>query len=154
MATAFTLARILSNIPLSRGGPASVVIFDIHALQVGTFTLPGLTTPTRCHKWPHTQTGTAHSAAILHLLLQPLTYTNMSLPSTLPHSPTCTRNRLVPGKTPFLVVLSLLGYYLPPVQHTSSESHPNTTDMTELRVHVVLFRGVYLSHPPLPLSQQ
>ena len=34
MATAFTLARILSNIPLSRGGPASVVIFDIHALQV------------------------------------------------------------------------------------------------------------------------
>ena len=35
VATAFTLARILSNIPLSRGGPASVVIFDIHALQVG-----------------------------------------------------------------------------------------------------------------------
>ena len=34
MATAFTLARILSNIPLSRGGPSSVVIFDIHALQV------------------------------------------------------------------------------------------------------------------------
>ena len=36
VATAFTLARILSNIPLSRGGPASVVIFDIHALQVRT----------------------------------------------------------------------------------------------------------------------
>lgn len=36
VATAFTLARILSNIPLSRGGPASVVIFDIHALQVQT----------------------------------------------------------------------------------------------------------------------
>lgn len=35
MATAFTLARIISNIPLARGGPASVVIFDIHALQVG-----------------------------------------------------------------------------------------------------------------------
>ena len=35
VATAFTLARILSNIPLSRGGPTSVVIFDIHALQVG-----------------------------------------------------------------------------------------------------------------------
>ena len=34
VATAFTLARILSNIPLSRGGPSSVVIFDIHALQV------------------------------------------------------------------------------------------------------------------------
>lgn len=33
VATAFTLARILSNIPLSRGGPTSVVIFDIHALQ-------------------------------------------------------------------------------------------------------------------------
>lgn len=34
VATAFTLARILSNVPLSRGGPTSVVIFDIHALQV------------------------------------------------------------------------------------------------------------------------
>jgi len=33
VATAFTMARILSNIPLSRGGPTSVVIFDIHALQ-------------------------------------------------------------------------------------------------------------------------
>lgn len=36
VATAFTLARILSNIPLSRGGPTSIVIFDIHALQVYT----------------------------------------------------------------------------------------------------------------------
>lgn len=34
IATAFTLARILSNIPISRGGPTSLVIFDIHALQV------------------------------------------------------------------------------------------------------------------------
>eukprot|EP00877_Chromochloris_zofingiensis_P011837 jgi/Chrzof1/6907/Cz02g02260.t1 len=33
VATAFTLARILSNIPQSRGGPTSLVIFDIHALQ-------------------------------------------------------------------------------------------------------------------------
>uniref|UniRef100_A0A1D1XSN5 ribose-phosphate diphosphokinase n=1 Tax=Anthurium amnicola TaxID=1678845 RepID=A0A1D1XSN5_9ARAE len=33
VATAFTLARILSNIPISRGGPASLVIYDIHALQ-------------------------------------------------------------------------------------------------------------------------
>ncbi|KAJ4974627.1 hypothetical protein NE237_007801 [Protea cynaroides] len=33
VATAFTLARILSNIPISRGGPTSLVIFDIHALQ-------------------------------------------------------------------------------------------------------------------------
>ncbi|EEF34473.1 ribose-phosphate pyrophosphokinase 4 [Ricinus communis] len=33
VATAFTLARILSNIPTSRGGPTSLVIFDIHALQ-------------------------------------------------------------------------------------------------------------------------
>jgi len=33
VATANTLARILSNIPPSRGGPTSVVIFDIHALQ-------------------------------------------------------------------------------------------------------------------------
>ncbi|KAG0624220.1 hypothetical protein M758_3G232100 [Ceratodon purpureus] len=33
IATAFTLARILSNIPCSRGGPSSLVIFDIHALQ-------------------------------------------------------------------------------------------------------------------------
>lgn len=35
VATAFTMARILSNIPISRGGPASLVIYDIHALQVG-----------------------------------------------------------------------------------------------------------------------
>eukprot|EP00955_Chlamydomonas_euryale_P031400 329963-Chlamydomonas_euryale.AAC.3 len=34
VATAFTLARLLSNVPLSRGGPTSLVIFDIHALQV------------------------------------------------------------------------------------------------------------------------
>jgi hypothetical protein len=34
VATAFTLARMLSNIPFTRGGPASIVIFDIHALQV------------------------------------------------------------------------------------------------------------------------
>ncbi|XP_059657877.1 ribose-phosphate pyrophosphokinase 4-like [Cornus florida] len=33
IATAFTLARILSHIPISRGGPSSLVIFDIHALQ-------------------------------------------------------------------------------------------------------------------------
>lgn len=33
VATAFTLARILSNIPISGGGPTSLVIFDIHALQ-------------------------------------------------------------------------------------------------------------------------
>lgn len=35
VATAFTMARILSNIPVSRGGPTSLVIYDIHALQVG-----------------------------------------------------------------------------------------------------------------------
>ncbi|XP_010323627.1 ribose-phosphate pyrophosphokinase 4-like isoform X2 [Solanum lycopersicum] len=33
VATAFTMARILSNIPVSRGGPTSVVVYDIHALQ-------------------------------------------------------------------------------------------------------------------------
>ena len=33
VATAFTLARLVSHIPLCRGGPADVVIFDIHALQ-------------------------------------------------------------------------------------------------------------------------
>ncbi|XP_074309913.1 ribose-phosphate pyrophosphokinase 3, mitochondrial-like [Silene latifolia] len=33
VATAFTLARILSHIPISRGGPTSLVTFDIHALQ-------------------------------------------------------------------------------------------------------------------------
>ena len=33
VATAFTLARILSMVPKSRGGPTSVVIYDIHALQ-------------------------------------------------------------------------------------------------------------------------
>ncbi|KAL1332298.1 hypothetical protein HN51_061123 [Arachis hypogaea] len=33
VATAFTLARMLTNIPISRGGPTSLVIYDIHALQ-------------------------------------------------------------------------------------------------------------------------
>ena len=33
IATAVTLARMLSNIPPSRGGPCSTLIFDIHALQ-------------------------------------------------------------------------------------------------------------------------
>ncbi|CAK7332591.1 unnamed protein product [Dovyalis caffra] len=33
VATAFTLARILSNVPTPRGGPTSLVTFDIHALQ-------------------------------------------------------------------------------------------------------------------------
>ncbi|XP_061372754.1 ribose-phosphate pyrophosphokinase 4 [Gastrolobium bilobum] len=33
IATAFTLARLLSNIPISGGGPTSLVTFDIHALQ-------------------------------------------------------------------------------------------------------------------------
>jgi len=33
VATAVTLARILSHIPMSRGGPTSLVVFDIHALQ-------------------------------------------------------------------------------------------------------------------------
>ncbi|KAH7570345.1 hypothetical protein ACOSP7_018424 [Xanthoceras sorbifolium] len=33
VATAFTLARILSNIPTSKGGPTSLVTYDIHALQ-------------------------------------------------------------------------------------------------------------------------
>lgn len=37
VATAFTMARILSNIPVSRGGPTSIVIYDIHALQVGFY---------------------------------------------------------------------------------------------------------------------
>lgn len=33
IATAYSLAQMLSTIPLSRSGPAEVVIFDIHALQ-------------------------------------------------------------------------------------------------------------------------
>lgn len=33
VATAASLARMLSGIPLSRGGPTSMVVFDIHALQ-------------------------------------------------------------------------------------------------------------------------
>lgn len=37
VATAFTLARMLSNTPISRGGPTSLVIYDIHALQVDYF---------------------------------------------------------------------------------------------------------------------
>lgn len=53
VATAFTLARILSNIPLSRGGPASVVIFDIHALQVAT-PQPSCWLPSALHVGPFT----------------------------------------------------------------------------------------------------
>lgn len=33
VATAVSLSRLLDAVPLSRGGPSSVVIFDIHALQ-------------------------------------------------------------------------------------------------------------------------
>lgn len=33
IATAATLAKMLSNIPMSRSGPAQIIIFDIHALQ-------------------------------------------------------------------------------------------------------------------------
>lgn len=33
IATASTMARILSSVPLSSGGPCQIVIFDIHALQ-------------------------------------------------------------------------------------------------------------------------
>ncbi|XP_022850006.1 ribose-phosphate pyrophosphokinase 4 isoform X1 [Olea europaea var. sylvestris] len=33
VATAFTLARMLSSVPISRGGPTSLVVYDIHALQ-------------------------------------------------------------------------------------------------------------------------
>merc|ERR1712216_156518 len=31
--TAVTLARILSNVPFTKGGPTGLMIFDIHALQ-------------------------------------------------------------------------------------------------------------------------
>lgn len=48
IATAFTLARILSHIPLCRGGPADLIIFDIHALQerfyFGDFVQPNFLT--------------------------------------------------------------------------------------------------------------
>ncbi|KAK9663974.1 hypothetical protein RND81_14G010500 [Saponaria officinalis] len=33
VATAFTMARLLSNTPVARGGPTSLVVYDIHALQ-------------------------------------------------------------------------------------------------------------------------
>ncbi len=49
IATAFTLARILSDIPISRGGPTSLVIFDIHALQV----YKDFATPSFCYKKTH-----------------------------------------------------------------------------------------------------
>lgn len=35
IATAHTLAKILSLIPLSVEGPAKLVMYDIHTLQVG-----------------------------------------------------------------------------------------------------------------------
>lgn len=65
VATAFTLARILSDIPLSRGGPASVVIFDIHALQV---TLPAPQNQTICTSQStcmHAFTGTLQGTGIV-----------------------------------------------------------------------------------------
>jgi phosphoribosylpyrophosphate synthetase len=34
VATAYTMASMLSGIPKSKGGPTSIVIYDIHALQV------------------------------------------------------------------------------------------------------------------------
>ncbi|CAI5493038.1 unnamed protein product, partial [Closterium sp. Naga37s-1] len=49
VATAFTLSRILSNIPISRGGPTSLVIFDIHALQI-TIAFPDEGAWKRFHK--------------------------------------------------------------------------------------------------------
>jgi len=33
IATAFTFARLLSNIPLTQRGPVKIMIYDIHALQ-------------------------------------------------------------------------------------------------------------------------
>ncbi|PWA71867.1 hypothetical protein CTI12_AA273980 [Artemisia annua] len=36
-ATAFKMERILSDIPISKGGPISFVIYGIHALHVGLF---------------------------------------------------------------------------------------------------------------------
>ncbi|KAL8218883.1 hypothetical protein R6Q57_022256 [Mikania cordata] len=44
ISTAFTLAIFLSNIPISRGGSTSVVIYDIHALQVGAICYFSLST--------------------------------------------------------------------------------------------------------------
>ena len=44
--TAVTLARILSGMPLSRGGPTSLVVYDIHALQVGAW--PPRKAPFKC----------------------------------------------------------------------------------------------------------
>ncbi len=64
IATAFTLARILSNIPISRGGPTSLVIFDIHALQVSLYLLA-------CHSfWAFTTIFCMFSMYVTdHLLL-------------------------------------------------------------------------------------
>ncbi|KAK9153235.1 hypothetical protein Sjap_000715 [Stephania japonica] len=64
VATAFTMARILSNIPISRGGPTSLVIYDIHALQerfyFGDHVLPCFETgipllKQRLHQLPDTE---------------------------------------------------------------------------------------------------
>lgn len=60
VATAVTLARILSNIPLSRGGPTSVVIFDIHALQASHFHVKSVIISNAgrkhpLHHWPNVQ---------------------------------------------------------------------------------------------------
>lgn len=53
IATAHTLARILSSIPLSCEGPAKLVIYDIHTLQVQFFEDVALTKQNRFYFGDH-----------------------------------------------------------------------------------------------------
>ncbi|GFS38636.1 phosphoribosyltransferase family protein [Actinidia rufa] len=68
VATAFTMARILSNIPISRGGPTSLVIYDIHALQerfyFGDHVLPCFETGIPLLKQRLHQLPDSHNASI------------------------------------------------------------------------------------------
>ncbi|KAK3039079.1 hypothetical protein RJ639_028530 [Escallonia herrerae] len=78
VATAFTMARILSNIPISRGGPTSLVIYDIHALQerfyFGDHVLPCFETgipllKQRLHQLPDAKNASTFHDLTIFLLL-------------------------------------------------------------------------------------
>ena len=79
VATAFTLARILSDIPLSRGGPASVVIFDIHALQVSPDHC--VTSQHACHN----DSTKAHACIVLHCRRNPNSFVGSCPAITVEH---------------------------------------------------------------------
>ncbi len=111
IATAFTLARILSNIPISRGGPTSLVIFDIHALQVSLYLLA-------CHSfWASTTIFCMFSIYVTdHLLLG---FVHLSLCALL-----SLRYWMVSGKVLLWWQCAAMLWEWHPLAQTSSASAP------------------------------